>query len=631
MKKDPKSFRQKIDRSKKIKKVYLDDKELFLNLYTNQTKNERPNRKDLMQVNYIYSHIRLVSPTIFAGNPRVTVKSRFGDAGLVSQNARNLEGTIKYWSHELGAPAEFQSCLFDSFFGLAANEVGWDYRTQIIEEAVPMINPMTGEMLLGKNGLPILQMQEVEKVKSDQPFLRWRDSKDITLDVDVPRRKDGRFMVVHDTVGYDFVMKMEEIPKKLREQIKPTVRPEDMARNEVVMTRDGKPRDVMSDQEWVELEWIWCRESMTRYLMTPGIQDEFLLETPWPYDLEYQDDVYPVTILDSITDHRYPYSYSEFRPAMEHIRELNRIRTNTAYHIKANQPKLMYAKTALTRAQASKLANARPDELCEVNHPDGIAQAPMAVFPTETLGWSQQIANDLVKLTGLIEYEGDSQASTATEASIMEGRAQVRKRDRSRKFEEFVTASLAKLGQLCQQNMNAEVCVEINGPEGQTWQNLTKEQIQGEFLYEIEPGIMEFKNEALRKQQLLKYAEVMMNNPHANQRYIAEQLTKAFDLNTKDALVDPSTIQPTPPEPTIKFKPIDLKEIPSAQAQAQIVMAAMEQAGVGVEKGPPPGSPPAPPQIGGGINPADMVPANNMSPNAMPVEGNQVQPMSEMY
>ena len=577
MQSDPKNLRKKIDRSKRIRKDYLDDKELFLDLYTNKAnagKESRRDRRTSMQVNYIYSHIRLVSPTIFAGNPRIIVRPRQPNPEL-EINAKNLEGTIHYWAKELGAATEFDSMVFDSFFGLAAIEVGWDYRTQIKEEMSPVLHPETGGPLLDGMGRPMMAMQPVEKVKSDQPFIRWRDSKDILLDVDVPRRKDGRFMVVRDVVSYDYFMQMTNIPQALRDKVKPTVRPEDTAKDGEL--RGSRANDTQSDQEWVELEWIWCRETERRYLMTPSLQNEFLLDDEWPYDIEVEDDPFPVTIVDSICDNRYPYSYSEFRPAMEHIRELNRLRTNMAYHVKANQPKYLYAKGALTRAQAQKFASARPDELIEANNPDAIKQAPMAEFPRETLGWNQMIESDLVKLTGLIEYEGSPQSETATEASIMEGRAQVRKRERSRKIEQAVTKSLAKLGQLCQQFQNEQISVEINGPQGSAFKNLNREQIQGEFLFDIEPGIMEFKNEALRKQQDLKFAEVMGSNPHVDQRLLAKRLAKSFDYKEDEILLPVDQVKTPPPEPTLKFKPIDVSMIPSAQAQAAIVHQAMAQ------------------------------------------------------
>lgn len=575
---EPKVWRQRIERSKRVRKNYIEDKDFFLNLYINQaTPNSTQRRRDVMQVNYIYSHIRLVSPSIFAGNPRINVKPRFVSMPGAEEAAQNLEGSIHYWAKELGAADEFQSALFDSFFGLAAVEVGWDYRTQIIEEAVPALDEM---------GNLTMQMQPVEKVLSDKPFLRWRDSKDILLDVDVPRRKDGRFQIVRDVVTHDYFQNMNEIPQELRDRVKPTVRPEDMAKND--MNVEYKDKDVASDSEWVELEWIWCKESGKRYLMTPSVQNEFLLVTDWPFELNFEGDSFPVTILDSINDNRYPYSWSEFRPAMEHIRELNRIRSNVQAHVKTGQPKYGFVKGALTRAQAAKWANAKPDELIEMQNPDGVKQMPIAEFSPELYKWNEQVESDLIKLTGLVEYESSPQADTATEASIIEGRSQVRKRDRSRKFERFVTANLTKLGQLCQQFQNVKVAVEINGPEGKTWRQVGREEIRGDFNFDMEPGVMEFKNEALRKQQLLKFTEIMAGNPHVDQRELAEELAKAFDFSEDKILKEESEMEAPKPEPMIKFKQIDVATLPDPRVQSMVVMAALEQNGALPQQAPPP-------------------------------------------
>lgn len=635
MKVDAKNLRQKITRSKEIRKKFLDDKDFFLNLYVNEANSDRDRkRKDTMQVNYVYSHIRLVSPTIFAGKPRINVKSAQTDNPMADFNAENLEGVIHYWAKELGASDEFNSALFDSYFGLAAVEVGWDYRTVVSEELLPLTDE-AGEYILGQDGMPVMKMQQVEKVKKDKPFVRWRDSRDIILDVDVPRRKDGRFIVIRDVVSHDDFMKMEEIPMKIREKVKPTVRPEDKAGDDY---KDSRDRAVSSDLEWVELEWFWCRESEKRYLLTPALPNEILLTTDWPYTVNYENDPFPITIMDSVTDQRYPYSFSEFRPAMEHIRELNRLRTNTAYHVKASQPKFIYNKQSMTRSQASKLANARPDEMVEVNNLDGIRQAPNAVFPSETFQWNGQIESDLIKLTGLVEYEGAPSGGTATEASIIEGRSQVRKRARSGQFERFVVSTLVKLGQLCQQYQSEATIVEILGPKGKSWRRVSKEDIQGDFAFDYEPGIMEFKNEALRKQQLLRFAEIMGPNAHVDQRALATELTKAFDLSPEKLLRPEQEMQQPAPEPTIKFKPIDMMLIPDPQVQAAIVHAALQQNSVST--GAPQGGPEQ--EVGG--PPAGVLGTNMPSPESemvgvpqggkvplAPVDGlAATQPMSEM-
>lgn len=621
---DPKKWRERIDRSKRVRNEYIEDKEKFVDLYTNKAPSTKRSKKNQMQVNYIYSHIRLVTPTIFAGNPRIKVRPRFPMDQTLEENAKNLEACIHYWVKEKGGAAEFKSALFDSFFGLAAIEVGWDYKTQLIDEMQPLVGP-DGMPLIGSDGLPVMQMAQVEKTKVDEPFIRWRDSRDIILDVDVPRRKDGRFMIVRDVVSHQYFMEMSDIPRELREKVKPTVRPEDAVDGAGRESRDYREKNNSSDKEWVELEWIWNRENMTRCLITPSLPNEYLLETDWPYDIEYEDDVFPVTILDNIVDNRYPYSYSEFRPPSSQINALNRIRGNMDYHIKSVQPKFGYKKGALTRAQLAKWAAARPDEAIEMQDPGGIILLPMAQFPPELAAWNSLLETDVTKTTGLIEYEGAPQAQTATEASILEGRSQSRKRSRSTEFESFVVASLAKLGQILQQYQTEAVAVQIDGARGNSWRKLSRDEIQGEFLFDIEPGIMEFKNQALRTQQTLKAAEILAGNPHVNQRYLAEQILKALDFSPESGLNSQEEMQPAPPEAQIKFKPIDLATIPNPQVQAAVVMAALEQNGAS-----------SPTQMPPQQNQQELVNMNEGRPmNAptelAPVEGNQVQPMSEMY
>jgi len=138
-----------------------------------------------------------------------------------------------------------------------------------------------------------------------------------------------------------------------------------------------------------------------------------------------------------------------------------------------------------------------------------------------------------------------------------------------------------KLAQLCQQNMSQAVAVQIAGPQGTEWLNVTKEEIQGEFYFDIEPGIMEYENEALRKQQLLKFAEITNGDPNVNRRNLVGKIAKELDMVPEDVMVPPDQMpQPEPPPPTINFKDLDPQSITDSVVMNALVLTACQQAGV---------------------------------------------------
>lgn len=577
----PKTWLERIDRSKRaqedLRKEALQYHRAYQGDYTFGTGKARKREKfrDEMNVNAIYAMVELITPSIFGGQPRVIADER---SPRFAPYSKNYQEVVNYWARELGGREEFMRCLFDSFFGYAAIEVGWHYETRVyVEKQRKQVQSVDGSIV------EIEEDVNVEKTVKDQPFLRWRNPFDVLLDPDVPRRKDARFMVIRDIVTYNYFLDMPKIPDELKAKVKPTHRPEDEADKMRSGEDDDRRKDMRSDSEWVELYWIWCRESEKRYLVTPQVKDQYLLEEPWPYWLEYKDDPFPVTIMDGKTDNCSPYTFSEIRPLWDHIIERNRLRTAFLVHMKRSIPRYVYGKGTGTRSQISKLFTARIDEAVELNNPAGLSVAPTTEMPPELWRWDQMVQDDFLNVSSLSEYRNEGVADTATEASIIEGRSSVRKSKRRKEFEEFMCSALAKLGMLCQQFMDAEVAIKIDTQNGNQWKTLTKADIQGEFVLNVEPGSTEPKNEIMHRQQVLKFAETMANNPHTNQRALAEELAKTFGFSSDKILLPAKAVEAkiaAQGEPSVKIKDVDINDIPDPNAKAMIVSKAMEDAGI---------------------------------------------------
>ena len=581
----PKVWAERIDRSQKAQKPVREEANAYLQGYqgnysSSGKKRNRDKGRDEMNVNAIYALVELISPSIYSGYPKIIAHPKRLE---FEPSAKSIQEVTNYWLNELGAGEEYSRCLFDSFFGYAAIEIGWHYETKIFETD-------QGEQIVddGSEQIEMESVQEERTIK-DQPFMKWRNPFDVLLDADVPRRKDGRFQIIRDIVTYPYFLEMPNIDLKVKQMIRPSHRPEDDSKKD---QEDTTNSDLQSDSEWVELYWVWCRESEKRYLWTPQLKEKYLSQDDWPYYIEYKDDPFPVTILDGKIDCRSPYTFSEIRPLWDHIIERNRLRSAFGVHMKRSIPKYLYNKQAGTRAQISKFFNSRSDEATELNNPSGLIIAPVAPMPAELYQWDAIIADDFQNVSSLSEYKNSSIADTATEASIMEGRSSIRKNKRKREFEQFIVSSSAKLGMLCQQFMDVQQAIKIEGQEGSQWVNLSKEDIQGEYNFDIEPGIMEPKNEALHKQQVLKYSEIMAANPHTNQRTLATEITKAFGLSNDKMLLPEEQVQQNQQAAAdaevkkeaeknkTKVKDIGIEQIPSGDAQTKIVLKVMEDMGI---------------------------------------------------
>ena len=631
-----KRWLERIEKSRKAREPFLKDADRFLRMYQGDY-SERPGRKrsqDKMSVNIVYSHVEIVTPAVFSGFPTVRVrpKPKVGESTEAAQvRARNMKLVLDYWAKELAIDEELREVFFDTFFGLAAGELGWE---TVIEDEEEMTDPEEG-------GDPI-SLGTVVTVK-DHPFFVRRDARNVYLDPDVTRRRDCRWLAIEEVIPFNDFLASPKFTDKAKKKIKPQQRPND----EQEEKKNWLGRDeVQSEKEWLQVFTIWDKETRRKYVVAKDYQGYLNSDGPegeeWPYDILYKDDPFPICIHDAKKDRFSAYSWSEFKAYEPQIVELNRIRQSIQIHVKRALPRLIFTSAAGDKQKIQKLMNSRTDEATML---DNISDAAIREFknaeiPADLYKFNEIAKDDLLNVSSLFEYQNASIANTATEASIIEGRSNVRKAMRTKLWEQYVVEIFAKLAQLCQQNMDEQVAIQVAGEQGIEWLHVSKDDIQGDFFFDIEPGVMEYKNEDLRKQQLLKFAELSQGDPNVNRRALLGRLADFLDLQPEDVILTPDQIPPPPPPPpNLKFKEIGILEINDAALQNTLLIDAMKQNGVqispeveahvgaGMVKGPPPPSTPHP-GPGGQGGPLKGIPGGkqNLSPNGdvtkPPVVGN---------
>lgn len=561
-----------IKRSEKLRKPFLEDADHFFRMYQGDySKRGRGKGREQMSVNIIYSHVEIVTPAIFSGFPALKVrpKPKVGESTKEAESrAKSMELVINYWFKELGVDEMLRDVFLDTFFGPAFVEVGWE---TIIDDRQKDYE--------GENEEPI-DGEQVTTIK-DRPFVVRREFRNITLDSDARGPREGRWYGCEEVILWNDFQASSAYTDKAKAAVQPQLYPkgEEKENDE----RDGDT----SEKEWVRIYTVWDRDAMKKYVLTdnyPGyLNSDDEDGEPWPYEMEYKDDPFPLCIHHAKRDRNTPYSWSEFRAYEPQIKELNRNRQALQIHVKASLPKYMATQALGEKQQINKLVNAKSDEITIVGNPQALMVVPVAEMPKDSYQMAVMSKEDLLDVSGLQEYQGGSLADTATEASIIEGRSKMRKTMRSKLWEQFVVEIGAKLAMLCQQNMDEAVAVEIAGPQGIEWLHVTKEQIQGEFFFDIEGGSMEYKNEAVRMQQFLKFSELMAQDQNVDKRALISKGAQMFDFQPEDILIPLDKMPPpAPPEPLIKFKDIEPLAINDPALMNQFVLTALRQNGVDV-------------------------------------------------
>lgn len=541
--------------------------------YSIKPKKDLDFQNDEVFLNFVYSLVENSAPKIFSGDPKVTVEAKNESS---EDSAPSMEATINYWFKELGVKKHFERCLFDWFFGYAAATTEWEYEEIVEEVEEPILDPMTG-METGE-----YQLVERPTVVKNRPKVRWISPWNVIRDPDSEAPEFDRVRTERMLVTMSQLEAMGDLNPKAMEQIKPGTIPVGMAK---LPFKNENKSD--SEKEWVVLYKTWDVENNEVRLMAEGGQD-YLYVKPWPYEFEVGDDRFPITILEGKPSTESNYTMSRFRAFWSQIVERNRVRTTLQANARRLRPAFLNKKgSGNTEKELDDFANRKSNQIINLTNPDGIKVVEHAQIPLDLYKYDEIARDDLNNTSASLESQNESIANTATEASLQAASGNVRAVKDQQDFASFVAIVGAKLGGLCQQLMDVEIAAKIKNPKRPqelSWMNLSMEDIQGEFNYTIKPGAMQHRDENLHRQQTLKFAEIMANNPYVRQGPLARKIAEANEIDADEMIKSEEEMEmeksnQPPPDPTIKFKDIDPAAVP-LPVQLAILQAAFQQNGV---------------------------------------------------
>lgn len=557
MKMTPARWRARIERSLELQKVRKEEAERFLRAYAGDY-NEKPKKsldgnKDDASVNYIYAFVETVRPTLLPGTPKAFVEAEEPSAEPQSEG---YQAVINHWARRLGIKKEFKKIIHDWFFGYGAFLTEWDYSEEpsYKEDGSPEIDP---ESISEENP----EGEQAFKIMRDQPIAKRLNPWDVLVDPDSQSREEDRWRARRIIMTYSEFKGLPGITPEMRKKIRPRTMPRELM-------RAGEDNATSTEKNWVILWRIYDLENYcTKLLCESDAVDEFVEDMPWPWEMDVGGDRFPVTILDAKWDYDNPYSFSGFKAFWGSVQERNALRTILKSVVRRNAPGWFAKKGAMDEEQKEKFTGSKIGEYIEANMPDQIVAKPEIKVSTDFFAHDGQVAMDADQVSGLTEFRTESTADTATEASIQNQKSSIRKGEAKTEFNDFCAVIYSKLGQLNQQFLQMATAVKIRSPEGPEdyrWLEVTGDGIQGEFYLTVKPGADEAETEGLRRQQDLKYAELMAGNPEVDQRKMAIRISKRHDIE---------------PEEILK---------PEGQAQAEMQQAAAAEAAAKAPKQAPP-------------------------------------------
>lgn len=497
--------------------------------------------KDQPVDNVVFANIRAIIPRLNFREPKIFVRpkkkpirTKNGIFDTMSA-AVYMELLLSHYYKILQVKRESRKCLYDALLSpWGIMELGYTVETSKVKD----------DELLEVN----------ELIEGDSPFCMRRNPNDFRSD---PEGIDSSLLDAR-WIALRWVKKLEDIKKDPRYN-----KVKDLKENFTIKTHfeetgvkaaseSGEGED---KNYWGRVEgWtIWDKKTHRIMDVVKSHSNFLRYEEDWPLDLEG----FPVETLyfnENSTD-LYPVPDTWMYLPMQD--ELNRISSMQLDHIRRiSQRRYVCRENSFTPEQRRALTHGGDGTVVEttLNPQDSILPLQDATISQDIWMIRQGLKKAIREMAGVSDSEvmASTKFESATEPALIEQAAQSIRGDQQAIFEGFTVRILEKLASIIQQTMDdvsipldgdvmndPEMQKYINGklakivsPEGAMillpWLELGKEEIQGEYIFDIEVGSTMPINEQQERQDAVTLYKLMEQNPYAKPREGTKEVLAAF-------------------------------------------------------------------------------------------------------
>jgi hypothetical protein len=479
---------------------------------------------DRIAVSIAFSTINVIGPSISVNYPKITVKSRDEDQDQQNK-ALMIEAITNYWWRHYDFREENRRIVQDFLvYGHGWGKVGWkfseDLRAVTDDERATMLDvqnqqvdefgseyPSLVEDLPQQGDVASSVPDYVSEVTEDTPFFERVSPFDVYVDPEATCMKDAQWVAQRIVMPLEVAKKDERFSKSARRKLK--------ADGSLKWFNEDNKSNVPDDHGRVT---VWEFYDLLRGEMSIFADQQkdvgFLVkpvEFPYPYG-------HPFVMLRNYEVPDQFYTIGEIEAIEPLQNELNHTRSAMVLARKLDVPKYMIRKDALDTDGIDALTSSNTNALVPVRDdtpfPDVIAPVPRndanAMFYNQH---SQVIEDDIDRVTGVNEYMRGGLPEvrrTATEASIIQDAANARAADKLARIESFISEISQRLVQLAQAFLTTEQVARITTDQGaQVWVPYSREDVEGEFDFEVEAGSTQPQNETFRRQQAVALMNTM--------------------------------------------------------------------------------------------------------------------------
>ena len=252
-------------------------------------------------------------------------------------------------------------------------------------------------------------------------------------------------------------------------------------------------------------QWLTIMEDADEPVISPG---------PLPPGM----DCHPYSILRFTLRDESPYPMPPLAPALDPQREYNLSRSRLLRHRKRFDRKYEALIGAIDEEEIEKLEAGGDGTVVWVNQRGAVEPIKDAPLDQQGLQELGLLNNDIVEVLGTSdESRGLAGADSATQASLIDKRLEVREGDRLAIVVEWITDAARKMDMLVQAHITRDEAIKVVGPEGDFWQVVKMddyESIAGEYEYSVNVGSMVPRLPQIERSQWLAFLQTLAQFPH---------------------------------------------------------------------------------------------------------------------
>jgi len=502
--------------------------------------------------NVIYSNLRAIIPRLNFRNPKIFVRPkkkpfRTKD-GMFDTFAAAVyvELILNHYYKVLDVKSEARKCLYDAFLSpWGIMELGYTFKT---------------EKFAKKDELLIVN----ELVMEDSPFCLRRDPNDFRVDI------EARDAHLHDArwIALRWVRPLDDVRRDPRfsniSGLKTNFRVKTDFGSQNVDISPGEYKD--DNSMWGRVEgWdIWDKKTHRIMTLVDG-HDKFLRnDKEWPLELEG----FPVETLYFNENSTDIFSVPDIWMCLDMQDELNRIGSMQMDHIRRiSQRRYIARETAFNQEELRKLTHGGDGTVVETAQSiaDSIMPLSDATISQDIYLVRNGVKETIRQMMGVSASEAMTAGKfeSATEPALIEQAAQSIRGDQQQIFERFLVRVIEKCGNIVQQTMDKltiplsfetmhddeirkfieSKAAKMVGMDGaiaiQPWLEVGRDDIKGEYIYELEIGsTMPVNEQSLRQDAVMLY-KLLADNPWIKGREGTKDILTAFDKPDPEKLLKP--------------------------------------------------------------------------------------------